>query len=205
MSELFIELFSEEMPPNLQINARRQLEKLLSENLSSLNLRYKNLAVYSTPTRLTAFVSNLPSKIKISSTEVKGPKVGVSDNVVENFAKSKNMNVSDLYEKKLEKGTFYFAKTKGREIKTEDELAKSIPKILKEISWKKSMKWSDYDLNWGRPMRSILAIFDKKTLELKGWETRDVYSNDVSFLISNMQINNQIMDSFFKIPSEKDL
>ena len=48
-------------------------------------------------------------------------------------------------------------------------------------------------------------IFDKKTLELKGWETRDVYSNDVSFLISNMQINNQIMDSFFKIPSEKDL
>ena len=165
MSELFIELFSEEMPPNLQINARRQLEKLLSESLSSLNLRYKNLAVYSTPTRLTAFVSNLPSKIKISATEVKGPKVGVPGNVVENFAKSKNMNVSDLYEKKLEKGTFYFAKTKGREIKTEDELAKSIPKILKEISWKKSMKWSDYDLNWGRPLRSILAIFDKKTLK----------------------------------------
>ena len=27
MSELFIELFSEEMPPNLQINARNQLEK----------------------------------------------------------------------------------------------------------------------------------------------------------------------------------
>ena len=53
--------------------------------------------------------------------------------------------------------------------------------------------------------KKLKIIFDKKTLELKGWETRDVYSNDVSFLISNMQINNQIMDSFFKIPSEKDL
>ena len=53
--------------------------------------------------------------------------------------------------------------------------------------------------------KRLKIIFDKKTLELKGWETRDVYSNDVSFLISNMQINNQIMDSFFKIPSEKDL
>ena len=53
--------------------------------------------------------------------------------------------------------------------------------------------------------KKLKIIFDKKTLELKGWETPDVYSNDLSFLISNMQINNQIMDSFFKIPSEKDL
>ena len=29
------------------------------------------------------------------------------------------------------------------------------------------MKWADYDLNWGRPLRSILAIFDKKTLKFK--------------------------------------
>jgi len=165
MSELFIELFSEEMPPKLQMNARRQLEKLLTENLSSLNLKYKTLFVYSTPTRLTACVSNLPSKIKIPTIEAKGPKVGVPDNVVENFAKSKKINIADLYEKKLEKGTFYFAKIKGKEINTEDELARSIPKFLNEISWKKSMKWSDYDLNWGRPLRSILAIFDKKNLK----------------------------------------
>ena len=43
MSELLIELFSEEIPSNLQINARRQLEKLLSANLISLNLNYKSL------------------------------------------------------------------------------------------------------------------------------------------------------------------
>ena len=45
MPELLIELFSEEIPSNLQINARRQLEKLLSTNLISLNLNYKNLKV----------------------------------------------------------------------------------------------------------------------------------------------------------------
>ena len=27
------------------------------------------------------------------------------------------------------------------------------------------MKWSDYDLNWGRPLRSIMAIFDEKLLK----------------------------------------
>ena len=167
MPELLIELFSEEMPPNLQINARAQLKKLFSEELSSANLAYKNLELYSTPTRLTIFISGLPNKIKTLSSEVKGPKSGVPQNIVENFARSKNISVDDLYEKKLEKGTFYFAKLKGKEINTEDELVKIVPKSLSGISWKKSMKWSDHDLSWGRPLRSVMSIFDKKHLKFK--------------------------------------
>ena len=51
----------------------------------------------------------------------------------------------------------------------------------------------------------IKILFDKNSLELKGWETTDAYSNDVSFLINNLIINNQIVDDFFKIPKEEDL
>jgi len=29
------------------------------------------------------------------------------------------------------------------------------------------MKWSNYDLNWGRPLRSITAVFDNKTVNFK--------------------------------------
>ena len=165
MSELLIELFSEEMPPNLQINARNQFKKFFGEALLSLSLKYKSFEVYSTPTRLTASVSGLPSKIKILPTEIKGPKLGVPQSVVESFAKSKNIKLSDLYEKKLEKGVFYFVKTKGKEITIEEELIKNIPKSLGQISWKKSMKWSNHDLGWGRPLRSILSIFNKKYLK----------------------------------------
>ena len=166
MSELLIELFSEEIPSSLQVNARSQIEKLLSQKLKSSNLNYKNLSVYSTPTRLTVLVSSLPILIKIPGGEIKGPKVGVPENVIENFARSKEINVSDLYQKQLDKGNFYFAKIKSKEIKTEDELSKLIPKLLNEISWKKSMRWSNYNLSWGRPLRSILAIFNKKPLKI---------------------------------------
>jgi len=48
-------------------------------------------------------------------------------------------------------------------------------------------------------------FFDKNSLEFKGWETKDAYSNNVSFVISNLKINNQIIDSFFQIPKEEDL
>ena len=28
------------------------------------------------------------------------------------------------------------------------------------------MKWGEFDLNWGRPLKSILSIFDKKIIIL---------------------------------------
>ena len=51
----------------------------------------------------------------------------------------------------------------------------------------------------------IKILFDKNSLDLKGWETKDAYSNDVSFIINDLEINNQIVDDFFKIPREDDL
>ena len=165
MSELFIEFFSEEIPPNLQISARNQLQKLLVDKLSDANLKYDNFEIYSTPTRIAACISGLPYKIKILPAEIKGPKVGVPEKVLENFAKSRSVDLSELYEKKTEKGNFFFVKIKGKEINSEEELVKCILKSLDEISWKKSMKWSDHEMSWGRPLRSILAIFGNKLLK----------------------------------------
>ena len=51
----------------------------------------------------------------------------------------------------------------------------------------------------------VKILFDKNSLNLKGWQTKDAYSNDVSFIINNLEINNQIVDDFFKIPREEDL
>ena len=48
-------------------------------------------------------------------------------------------------------------------------------------------------------------FFDKNSLEFKGWETKDAYSNNVSFIISNLETNKIIDDEFFKIPKEEDL
>jgi len=49
------------------------------------------------------------------------------------------------------------------------------------------------------------VIFDKNSLELSGWKTKDAYSNEVSFSIKNVIKNIKIEDKFFKIPREEDL
>jgi len=51
----------------------------------------------------------------------------------------------------------------------------------------------------------VKIFFDKNSLEFRGWETKDAYSNNVSFIINNLKTNNQIVDDFFKIPREEDL
>ena len=51
----------------------------------------------------------------------------------------------------------------------------------------------------------IKILFDKNSLEFKGWKTKDSYSNDVSFTIYNLKTNMQIIDNFFRIPKEEDL
>ena len=52
---------------------------------------------------------------------------------------------------------------------------------------------------------SLRIFFDTNTLNLKGWKTTDPYSNEVVFLIYDLEINNIFEDNIFKIPREKDL
>jgi glycyl-tRNA synthetase beta chain len=66
--------------------------------------------------------------------------------------------------KKLKKENFTLLKTQPQLILVEDLLIKIIPKAIGSINWKKSMKWSDHNLMWGRPLRAIFARYNNKKL-----------------------------------------
>ena len=167
MAEFLLELYSEEIPPQLQIAARSQIKQLVENSLQEDNIKYKKLSVYSSPTRLTLHIKDLNEKIKLEVKEIKGPKVGSPDQVIQGFLRAKNVSQKDLTEKDTSKGKFYFIKTKSQSIFVEDILIKVIPKAIRSISWKKSMKWSDHDLMWGRPLRAIFAKYNNKKLPFK--------------------------------------
>ena len=153
MAELLLELYSEEIPPQLQIAARSQIKQFIENSFEEDNIKYKEILIYSSPTRLTLFVKDLIEKIKIEAKEIKGPRVGSPDQVIQGFLRAKNVSQKDLIEKDIDKGKFYFIKTQSQSIYIEDLLIKIIPKAIGSINWKKSMKWSDHNLMWGRPLR----------------------------------------------------
>ena len=67
-------------------------------------------------------------------------------------------------EKENDKGKFYYIKTKSKEVLTSEVLKKIVVNSIASIKWKKSMRWSDTDLLWGRPLRSILAVYNREIL-----------------------------------------
>ena len=164
MSEFLLELYSEEIPPQLQINARKELKEKIEKLLEEENLKFKSISAYSSPTRLTILIIGIDDKVKIPAKEIKGPKVGVIEDVLNSFIRAQNVSKKDVFEKENDKGKFYFVKTKPKELWAKDLLIKTVLNSMASLSWKKSMKWSNNSLMWGRPLRSILAIFNKKHL-----------------------------------------
>ncbi len=164
MSEFLLELYSEEIPSQLQVSARKKLKENIENQLKEENFKISKISAYSTPTRLTVFIKNIPEFIKIAGKEIRGPKVGVLEDILNNFLRSHNANNKDLFEKQTEKGNFFFIKTKTKEMPSRELITKIILNSIASLSWKKSMRWSDTKLLWGRPLRSIIAIFNKKIL-----------------------------------------
>ena len=164
MAELFIELFSEEIPAKLQIDARQKIKHMIDERLNKKEIDFKSSRSFSTPKRLVFVIDKIPEKIEEKKKIIKGPKIDAPQVALDGFIKSNKLDKSDIYKKKLEKGEFYFAETKPKAIDVLKELEFIIPEVLQAYSWKKSMKWSVYDLNWARPLRSIIALFDNKII-----------------------------------------
>ena len=167
MSEFFLELFSEEIPAGLQKNLRENLLKSFNDFFEEKFISFKRSSSYSTPNRLVILFEGLQKQTILKSEEIKGPSTKAPDLAIEGFIRSNQILKQNLYEKETEKGKFFFFKTKSKKLYTHELLEEFVPKILNKIQWKKSMRWGDFGLNWGRPLKSILAIFNKKTLIFK--------------------------------------
>ena len=166
MSEFFLELFSEEIPAKLQTNARKNLFSDLNIYFEENNIKRKgaNLAL-STPNRIVINFSNISKDLIKKSQEIRGPSINAKPEALEGFLRSHNIKKTNVELRSTDKGEFYFYKKPEQKLKTFDLLKKNLPLILEKISWNKSMKWGDNQLSWGRPLKSILAVFDGKKID----------------------------------------
>jgi len=205
MSELFLELFSEEIPPRLQKNAREGILKLFTESFSKLNINFKSNKSYSTPKRLVFFFEGISEKIEKKGITIKGPKVDAPTIALDGFLKSNNLDRAEIFEQNTEKGRFFFAKISPKIILVKQELARIIPDILNKYSWKKSMRWADHSLAWGRPLKSILALLDNQVIQ---FSFHHLISNNLTFsdeIIEEGQKKIKNFTSYLKLLDRKKI
>ena len=170
MPDLFLELFSEEIPARMQARAAEDLRRLVTGALRERGLSHEGAASFATPRRLALHMAGLPARQPDTREEKRGPRVGAPDAAVQGFLKSAGL--TSLAEAKIQrdskKGEFYIAVIEQKGRATIEVLAEVLPAVIKDFPWPKSMRWGEASartgsLRWVRPLHAILATFGPET------------------------------------------
>src|SRR5689334_3647801 len=166
MSELLLELFSEEIPARMQARAAEDLQRLMAEKLHGAGLHFTLARTYVTPRRLTLVVEELPAAQPDVREERKGPRVGSPQAAIDGFLKSAGLkSVKECEERDTGKGVFYFATIEKKGRPTAEVLPGIIVECIQQMPWPKSMRFADLTQRWVRPLHHVLAVFDGAALE----------------------------------------
>ncbi|HSM94680.1 MAG TPA: glycine--tRNA ligase subunit beta [Rhizomicrobium sp.] len=164
MAGLLLELFSEEIPARMQVQAARDLEKLVVGALSDRGLLLEGVKVFSGPRRLTLAMSGLPARQPDVKEELKGPKTDAPAAALDGFLRKTGLTKDQLKVEKTPKGDVYLAviDRKGRD--TIEVLAEILPECFAKLPWPKSMRFPSSPVRWVRPLHGIVCMFDAEVV-----------------------------------------
>ncbi len=169
MSELLLELFSEEIPARMQVRAADDLRRLVSEGLKARGLETGEAKSFSTPRRLVLVIEGVPAKSPAISEEKKGPRVGAPEQAVQGFLKSAGLaKLSDAeIVKDDKKGDYYVARIDKPGRLAAEIIAETVHEVLGKFPWPKSMRWGSSPFQWVRPLQSITCLLGGKIIPLE--------------------------------------
>ncbi len=160
MSELLIELFSEEIPARMQLRAGEDLRKLVVDGLKAQGLTVGTARVFITPRRLTLVIDDVPAGSAAVREEKKGPRTGAPDAAIQGFLKGagfKSLDDATLV-KDEKKGDFYIAVIEKPGRAAGEIISAVVTDTIAKFPWPKSMRWGTGALTWVRPLHSILCL-----------------------------------------------
>ena len=183
MSELLLELFSEEIPARLQVRASEDLRRLMVDGLKAKGLEVGDARAFATPRRLTLVIADVPKKSPAISEEKKGPRTNAPEQAVQGFLKSAGLASIDeaTVVKDEKKGDFYLAKIEKPGRPAGEIIAEVLREAILNFPWPKTMRFNakldnGAELRWVRPLHSIILLLDGKVIpfEIAGIKSGNV-------------------------------
>ena len=172
--ELLLEIGTEEIPPAFLPKALRDLGEIARAELTANRIRHGEIRTMGTPRRLFLSVAEVAERQQDQVIEKLGPAVRVAFDEQGNpsraavgFAKGQNLAVAGLECVTTEKGEYLCARKKIIGEQTEGLLPAILTKVITDIPFRKSMRWSDYEFRFARPIHWILALFDGRIVPFR--------------------------------------
>lgn len=169
--ELLLEIGTEEIPAAFLPKALRDLETITRTELAANRIRHGEIRTMGTPRRLFVSADGLAERQEDQVIEKLGPAFRVAFDQQGNpsaaavgFAKGQNLGIAELEKVVTDKGEYLCARKKITGEATETLLPAILTKIITTIPFRKSMRWSDQEFRFARPIHWILALFDGRVV-----------------------------------------
>jgi glycyl-tRNA synthetase beta chain len=156
MSNILIDIFSEEIPAKMQQDGLAKLTVLFAEAIP-----HSNITSFISPRHICLSIKDFNS---IQTLNIKGPKVDANPEQLQGFMKKYNIAKSE--DLTIKDGVYFLERVLSAD-ESQDAIAKNILKTLGAMVWPKSMSWGDYKLHWIRPIHSIACFLDDLPLHIQ--------------------------------------
>ena len=165
MDNLLLEIGAEEIPAGYIAPALEAISLNLLKKLSAARIEYGEVKTFGTPRRLAVVVENVAAKQPTVSKDVMGPPTKVAFDAdgrptmaAVKFAEKVGVSVKALKQRDTEKGSYLYARVTERGVATKTLLKKFLPDVILGTPFPKTMKWAELNVQFARPMYSILAL-----------------------------------------------
>jgi len=172
--ELLLEIGTEEIPAAFLPKAIDDMKTMITKEFSEIRIKHGNVSAMATPRRLCLRVKEVAGKQEDQILEKMGPARRVAFDEDGNptkaalgFARGQGIDISEVETITTEKGEYICVRKKIAGEDTEALLSNLLPKFIRSIPFKKSMRWMNLDLRFARPIHWILAIFGGEIIPFK--------------------------------------
>ncbi len=171
MSDILIELGTEELPPKALLKLSKAFTEGVVDGLQKVGINATSVESFATPRRLAMLIKGVPLHQQDQVVEKRGPALqaafdaqGNPSKAAQGFARSCGVEVADLAQKETDKGTWLYFEQKqpGKELKT--LLPAIVNDSLTRLPIPKRMRWGDRADEFVRPVHWLVMMADDQTI-----------------------------------------
>ena len=169
--DLLLEIGTEPLPARFVAPALEQLLAKTQAALAAGRLGFGEARSFGTLRRLAVLVRGVDEKSSALERVEKGPPArmlkdaqGGFTAAAEGFARKHGLKPEDLVTVSTPKGDFLQAKVSVPGEAAAKILARALPEVIRSLEFPKSLEWEESRLRFGRPIRSLLALFGKSVV-----------------------------------------
>ena len=173
MNTYLLEIGVEELPAKQITHAVSELKKNIIQELNREKVPYGTVEIWSTPRRIAVYIDQIAHKLADEQLTVTGPSIAVAydsnnepSKALQGFIKKYDASLNDITITKKGKNEVVTLNTTviGADVKT--VISRLAPTWTTAATFNKSMRWRDYDLQFIRPIRWLVSLWNSEHLPI---------------------------------------